>query len=366
MRFSKLQQAHLDFTSALYLGFHHDYQSLLPWSKLTTGVPAALSEPILTSHLSRQLAKMIGLEEACAFPSTLHLFRDLFDYLNKENFLYFLDDQAYPISRWGMEGILKAGENALNFPHGNVHRLNLLLKSNLRRGQRPVIITDGWCPQCGCALPLQGYLSLLKSAGGLLVIDDTQALGLLGKNPTPQMPYGFGGGGILPWFGMQSPNIIVGSSLAKGFGVPLAILAGNRKVVERIRQSSKTRVHCSPPSNADFRATQHALRINEQRGDELRRLLYTNVVLFKQRLQKAGIFTSGGIFPVQMIKGIERNQAIHLLEFLSEKDVQALLTKTHTRQVALSFMLRADHDTNEILKVTSLIAKKLATTRKKI
>ena len=57
------------------------------------------------------------------------------------------------------------------------------------------------------------------------MLDDTQALGILGEGPTKSNPYGIGGGGSLRWHDVFGPHIIVGSSLAKGFGAPLAAFA---------------------------------------------------------------------------------------------------------------------------------------------
>ncbi len=365
MSFSDVQQMRLDFTSALYLGMKHSSEDLLAWDSLTTGVPAALKEPKLARQLSGQLAKMMGAEAGIAYPSTLHLFRDLFDLMIREDVLFLLDDKAYPISSWGIDGAWVKSVQVLHFPHGDSQRLKGLLRSNLRKGQRPVIVTDGWCPQCGRAMPLQTYISLLKPFGGILVIDDTQALGILGKRPTRQMPYGFGGGGILPWLGLQGSNIVIGSSLAKGFGVPFAVLAGDNILVKKIRQHSLTQVHCSPPSSADFRAAQQALQINTQHGDTLRQLLYQNVLFFKQELWNAGIYTSGGIFPVQLLKEITKEGALYLLDRLSEKEVQAILVKSHETMPAPCFILRADHTIKDIRQVTRLIASILGTNRKK-
>ena len=65
------------------------------------------------------------------------------------------------------------------------------------------------------------------------MLDDTQALGVLGEKPTPDAPYGRGGGGSLPWHGVTSPHVIAGSSLAKGFGVPIAVLSGSERMIRR-------------------------------------------------------------------------------------------------------------------------------------
>ena len=365
MSFTDFEQPRLDFTSALYLGFRHNSQSLLPWDSLTTGAPAALQEPGMAHRIAQQLAWMMGLEDGLAFPSTLHLFRDLFDNLATQDSLFFFDDQAYPISAWGLEATSQNRANIFRFPHGNIRMLAHLMKTNLRAGQRPVIVTDGWCPQCGGPLPLRAFQSLLLPAGGLLVLDDTQALGLLGKNPTRQMPYGFGGGGILPWLDIRQPGVVVGSSLAKGFGVPMAVLAGSHTLIRKIQHESRTRVHCSPPSKADFRATQHALASNARQGDKLRHRLYANVLLFKRALQEQGIATSGGFFPVQLLKDLDKEEAIYLVDSLAQSAIKSIVVGNNYRKPAACFILRADHRTDEIRWATNLLVKLLGSNRKK-
>ena len=42
-------------------------------------------------------------------------------------------------------------------------------------------MTDGFCPGCGRAAPLREYLESARAQRGLLVLDDTQAIGVLGR-----------------------------------------------------------------------------------------------------------------------------------------------------------------------------------------
>src|SRR2546423_9403306 len=67
-----------DFTSALYLGFTHPSASLSSWGALTLGRPAALEEPTGGRTLARELTQLIGGEAGILYPSTLHLYRDVF------------------------------------------------------------------------------------------------------------------------------------------------------------------------------------------------------------------------------------------------------------------------------------------------
>src|SRR4051812_46557747 len=97
----------LDFTSALYLGMTHPSASLAPWQALTLGRPAALEEPPGAGQVAADLARLTGAEAGLLFPSTLHLFRDLFRCVvtaanpaAARGVVLLMDTQAYPIARW--------------------------------------------------------------------------------------------------------------------------------------------------------------------------------------------------------------------------------------------------------------------------
>ena len=147
---------------------------------------------------------------------------------------------------------------------------------------------------------MAGYLRCVAPHGGHLVLDDTQALGVLGE--PGGAPYGRGGGGSLRWQGIRSANIILGSSLAKGFGTPVAVLAGSARMISRFEERSEVRVHCSPPSLAVLHAAEHALAVNRHHGDRLRGHLARLVQRFRAGLRALGLAAEGDLFPVQTLR----------------------------------------------------------------
>ncbi|HEY6400162.1 MAG TPA: aminotransferase class I/II-fold pyridoxal phosphate-dependent enzyme, partial [Blastocatellia bacterium] len=225
----------LDFTSALYLGLDHSSAALRPWERLTTGAPAALVEPPGAAAIAQRVAALMGLERGLLAPSTLHLFWDLFSALAGPGVSIYADVGVYPIVRWGVERAAARGVPARGFAHHDPDALKRRLKLDSRRGWRPVIATDGFCPSCGGPAPVVEYLKLARDYGGILVIDDTQALGILGHSPDALAPYGKGGGGVLRWSDIAGPDLLVGSSLAKGFGAPVAALCGGRALIDHFK-----------------------------------------------------------------------------------------------------------------------------------
>jgi 8-amino-7-oxononanoate synthase len=354
----------LDFTSALYLGFRHAHGTLRPWAQLTTGRPAALERVAETERIATTLAQLMRCERAALAPSTLHLYWDLFDVLAGDGIAIYADASGYPIARWGVERVAAKGVRTTTFPAHDAAALEYLLHRERHRGCRPVVVTDGVCPETGRAAPLRDYLRLVRQWDGYVVVDDTQALGILGEAPARDAPYGCGGAGTPAWYGVRGPGLIVGSSLAKGFGAPLAVIAGDTRLIERFEDLSATRVHCSPPSLAAVSAAEQALALNEKRGDLLRARLVKLVRRFRERLRQVGLSALGGLFPVQTLRPIPDIDPQRLYRQLSDCGVKAVLRSAKgLRDAVLTFLITVLHTRSDIDRCMDALQHALALVR---
>jgi len=349
----------LDFTSALYLGLNHAHAELRPWTQLTLGKPAALSPPPESDALADQLARLIGCERATLGTSTLHLFWDVFGLISRERVAIYIDAGTYPIARWGAERALARGALVRGFRHHDVSALQQALWRDAGSGRTPIVVTDGFCPGCGRHAPLRAYLDKARAYGGWLVIDDTQALGIYGRLARGT-PYGRGGGGSLRWHALEDDQVLVISSLAKGFGVPVAVLAGSDAAIERFTQHSETRVHCSPPSVAMVRAAEHALTINATQGDWLRDQLAQRVRYFRTRLSELTLTAAGGWFPVQTLRLKPVHTASEVHAYLHDAGIEAVLQRDRNgSDPRVSFILTARQRRSEIDRALAVLAQAL-------
>ncbi len=264
-----------------------------------------------------------------------------------------LDSETYPVARWGAERAACRGVRVHTFAHHDA----AALERAVARGTRPLVVTDGFCPGCGRGAPLRAYAEVAGRLGGHVIIDDTQALGVLGAGAGPGAPYGRGGGGSPRWQDVGGPEIVVAASLAKGFGVPLAALSGSAAIVARFEAQSATRVHSSPPSAAALRAAQRALALNVRHGDALRRRLAQLVRHFRARLRALGLHPHGGLFPVQTIASTPAVDPAALHEHLLERGVRAALTRPRSgARPRLSFLITARHTIADIDRAADVLA----------
>lgn len=341
----------LDFTSALYLGLRHPTRSLRPWDSLTTGVPAALGAPTDSAAVARALAALQGCEAATLATSTLHVAWDLLALVAGEDRVAILVDRnVYPVVRWGVERAAWHGVPVTAFRHLDADALAAAVRSGERRA-RPLIVTDGYCPGCSRPAPLARYLELARRHGGRVLIDDTQALGILGP----------AGGGSLRSQDVEGPELVVTASLAKGLGAPVATLSGAAETVRRFETRSETRVHSSPPSIAALRAAAHALTVNRRGGDELRDRLVRLVRHWHGALATLGLRGAGGLFPVQTLPAIAGVDPAFLHLLLLERGVKTVLHRPHNGAAPrVSLLITARHRRSELDAAAEALAHAIA------
>lgn len=346
----------LDFTSSLYLGFTHPISTLPSWPRLTEGVPAALRVNPLQHDAERELAQLAGTERAMLAPSSLHLFWDLFGQPLKRYSAVLIEDGSYEIARWGAARASARGVKVIGFDHHSADSLERKLATIDGEG-RPVVVADGFCTGCGRTPPLADYLRLASARNGLLLIDDTQAVGAIGVACGTRP----GGGGCLAQFGRRRPHLLVVASLAKAFGVPAAFVAGDAAWIERIERNSDTRLHCSPPSACDIYATLRALALNRRCGDALRWRLSARVAAFRRAIAAFGVAPLGGGFPVQTLMLREIETAPMLYRQLLRGGVRVVLRRIACASaVGLSFVLTVRHSLADIARAVRVLAAALS------
>jgi len=346
----------VDFGSSLYLGLRHPSRCLAPWQRLTTGVPAALAEAPAAAALAAGLARLLDRPAAVAARSSLHALLDVVSALGDGSTVW-VDAGAYPIAGWAAAA---AGRPGRRFAHHDPADLARRIAAD--RG-RPLVLCDGYCPGCGTVAPLDAYLDLAARAGGRVVVDDTQAVGVLGA-PAPGAAYGRGGSGTPAWLGIAgAPELITVASLAKGLGAPMAVVAGDAHTVARVRARGPARTHAGPPSAADLAAAAHALRRNDDDGEHRRRRLAASV----RRLRAAlpSIRLTGGLFPVQSAPVSSAAAGASLAAALLARGIRAV---PHRPQcvpdgAAVSLLITAAHRPADIDRAASALATELPAAR---
>ncbi|QWF83930.1 aminotransferase class I/II-fold pyridoxal phosphate-dependent enzyme [Amycolatopsis sp. CA-230715] len=339
----------MDFTSSLYLGMRHPSGELPGWTAVTTGRPAALGIPRAAVAVGSRLAALQGTERALLTRSTLHAFSDCLDALARPGTAIVLDGGAYPIARWAVQRAIGTGCPVVVVRHHDPVELAGALRRISARGLRPLVVADGLCGGCGRRFPLATADSALRSGEGLLLLDDTQALGLHGARPRAAHPFGSGGGGSLRRSGLaMAPRIVLVASMAKAFGAPVAAISGPAALLAKIWAEGGSVTHSSPPSAADIRAAARALDRNETEGDGLRARLAARIRQLRDRCAARGPRLRGGLFPVQRTPVVSVAEGRRMLETLDRAGIRAVLTRDCGGRRVLALVVTAAHSPSAV------------------
>jgi 8-amino-7-oxononanoate synthase len=311
-----------DFTCALYLGLWHASGELRPWEQLTTGVPAAVRSVSRAATVAKRVAVLQGCEAATLVPSTLHAAWDLGGLFDVHRDALYVDAEVYPVLRVAAMRARSRGVPVREVAHHDPAALRRALGATARR---PLLLVDGLCPGCGGPAPLAPLLAAVRSRGGMLVVDDTQATGILGTPGGPLPAWGRGGGGSVCFHGLEgAADVLLLTSFAKALGAPIAAIAGCAATIGRVEREADSRVHFSPVSAATVHALEHAMTVNDEHGDALRHGVARAVARLRRGLRSLAIRADGGSFPVQALPPLARPEAVALHRHLLSRGIQAV------------------------------------------
>jgi 8-amino-7-oxononanoate synthase len=195
---------------------------------------------------------------------------------------------VYPIADCGVERAVARGVPVRHFPHHDTEALCGILKWDRHSVPRPVGLMGGYCPGCGGGSPIAAYAEATQGLRGHLQLDEAQALGILGHSPN--------GWGRITAPEQSGPEARIGSCLSKGFGVPVAVLAGSTTMMWHHPAESTMWVYRSPPSAAVIYATEQGLAVIHGDSDGLRLRHTQRLCYFRRRLRHGGFSAHGTYF----------------------------------------------------------------------
>ena len=226
----------------------------------------------LYGRLERELADFFGVESATLAPNGWAPNLMAAQALAGQFSHVLIDEQAHPSLA---DAALFVGCPIVKFRHRDAGDLARVLARLVRC--RPLVMTDGMFPRDGSVAPVRDYLKLLPR-GGLMLLDDAHAAGVLGKT----------GRGTAQHFEVASPQIVQTITLSKAFGVFGGAVLGKRKLQKKIVEHSKVFIGTTPLPLPLAAAALASLKILRASG-RLRERLLTNARYVHQELGKRGV-----------------------------------------------------------------------------
>jgi myxalamid-type polyketide synthase MxaB len=270
-----------DFASCNYLGFdlEPEIKVAIPAAVARWGThpswTRAVASPALYGELEHELALLTGAAETLVFPSISLLHLGVLPLLAGGNGVILTDASAhYSIA----EACMRAqadGTEWVEFRHNDVADLESKL-AKLDRTRTKIIATDGVYSMGSPNPPLPEYARLAGKYNATVYVDDAHGFGVVGAAPDEDLPYGYGGVGIVRHMGLdyERDRIIYVAGLSKAFSSYAAFLTCRDEKMKMMLQTSGPYIFSGPTAVACLATALAGLRLNRRDGDARRRQIH--------------------------------------------------------------------------------------------
>jgi len=348
----------LNFCSNNYLGLAN-HPKIVKAAKDATkkyGVgPAAVRSIAGTTdlhvELEKRLAKFKGAEDVITFQSgfTANL-GTLSALVAKEDVIF--SDRLNHASI--IDGSRLSGARIVPYDHNDPTALEAAIKENAGTYRRALIVTDGVFSMDGDIAPLPALYEVAKKYDILFMVDDAHGEGVLGK----------GGRGIVDHFSLHGKIDIEVGTMSKAFGVVGGMVAGDKVIIEWLRQRGRPFLFSSAVTAPDAAACLAAVDLLEE-STALVDKLWDNAKYFKAEMKKLGFDTGVSKTPITPIMLGEAPLAQQFSRELFDAGVFAMSIGFPTvakGKARIRVMISASHDQNDLgqgLEAFAKVGKKL-------
>jgi acyl transferase domain-containing protein/7-keto-8-aminopelargonate synthetase-like enzyme/acyl carrier protein len=270
-----------DFASCNYLGF-----DLEPEIKSAIGVSVerwgthpswtrAVASPALYSQLERELAKMVGAPDTLVFPSISLLHLGVLPALAGYNGVILKDAESHHSIAEACMRAQADGTEWVEFRHNDIADLESKL-AKYARARTKIIATDGVYSMGSSNPPLPEYARLAREYNATVYVDDAHGFGIVGAAPDEDLPYGYGGVGIVPHLGLdyERDRIIYVAGMSKAFSSYAAFVTCQDEKMKMMLQTTGPYVFSGPTAVACLATALAGLRLNRRDGDVRRRHIH--------------------------------------------------------------------------------------------
>ena len=343
----------LNFCSNNYLGLANHPRIVEAAKEATTkyGVGPAAVRSIagtmdLHVQLEQRLAKFKGAEDVITFQSgfTANL-GTISALVGKEDVIF--SDRLNHASI--IDGSRLSGAKIVPYEHNDPSALEDAIKDNASNFRRALIVTDGVFSMDGDIAPLPDLVEVAKKYDILFMVDDAHGEGVLGK----------GGRGIVDHFGLHGKVDIEVGTMSKAFGVVGGMVAGDKVIIEWLRQRGRPFLFSSAVTAPDAAACLAAVDLLEE-STELVDKLWSNAKYFKGEMKKLGFDTGVSETPITPVMLGEAPLAQQFSRELFEEGVFAMAIGFPTvakGKARIRVMISAAHDNDDLGKGLDAFAK---------
>lgn len=270
-----------DFASCNYLGLdlHPQVQEAIAPAISEWGThpswSRAVASPNLYPILEKALANLVKAPDVLVFPALTLLHMGVIPMLAGKEGIIFIDNAAHRSVSEACRLAQQDGAKVINYKHNDLDDLANKL-NHYADAPVKLIAIDGVYSMSANYADLPSYVRLAKQYDATIYVDDAHGFGLIGENPTPEMPYGQFGNGIVNHFGLRyaEDRIVYCAGLSKAFSSFGAFVTCTDAQMKTMLSTAWTAIFSGPSPVASLASAIAGLEVNLQEGEILRQHIY--------------------------------------------------------------------------------------------
>jgi 8-amino-7-oxononanoate synthase len=284
-----------DFASCNYLGFdlEPEIMEAIPryvrrwgthpsWSRL-------LGSPVLYERIEELLTCLLRAEDTLVLPTITHIHNSVIPVLAGDGTV-FLDGRSHKTIYDGAMIAASHGATVKRFRYDDPEHLAQLLRESCATPR--LICMDGVNSMTGNAPNIPCFARLAREYDALLYVDDAHGFGVIGeRSPLELCDWGSRGNSIINYYGESYDNIILVGGFSKAYSSLLAFLALPTSIKNILKVAAPPYLYSGPSPVASLATVLAGFKVNEQRGDAIRKELHRKTAAVLDCLRHLDVHT---------------------------------------------------------------------------
>ncbi len=305
------------------------------------------------TELEERLAKFHDREAAMIFSSAYSTVMGIVSLLISNDTFVISDELNHNCIINAIRLSRPAGKSV--YKHLNMVELEAMLKENVGKGKRAIVLTDGIFSMRGDYAPLDSIVDICKKYGSkyeegvITVVDDSHGVGSFGKT----------GRGVEEYTNTKVDILV--STLGKALGVNGGYVVASSITINYLRETAPFYIYSNPITASEAAASTKALEIlDSEKGLKLLQHMRSLTKQFEDGLQQLGFEILSSEHPVVPLMIRDTQKTTDLVKYLFNNGILATglnYPVVPKGDEEIRFQIAADQTENDIDYVLDVLMK---------
>ena len=236
-------------------------------------------------QLERKISEFLETEDTILYTSCFDANGGLFETILSEEDAIISDELNHASI---IDGVRLCKAKRFRYKNNNMEDLEIQLKEAKAVSKNMLIATDGVFSMDGFVANLKGICDLADKYGAIVMVDDSHAVGFMGKH----------GKGTPEYCNVMGRVDIITGTLGKALGgASGGYTTGRKEIIEMLRQRSRPYLFSNTVAPSIVAASLKVLEMLSSTTN-LRDKLEENTKYFREGIKKAGLEIKDGVHPI--------------------------------------------------------------------